>query len=235
MMSGGIDSPVAGYQVMKQGMEIELIHFESTPLTPLESIQKVIDLAKKMARFTPKGIIKLHIVPFSAIHQDILKEIPDPYIITILRRMMYRIAEAYAKRIKIFSIINGESLGQVASQTIQSIQVVEAVTKLPIIRPLITWDKQDIINLSKKIDTYDISIRPFNDCCSIYVPKAPVTKPMELYANRYEKYLHFNDQNLYEMLEKVYTLTIHESDEINLADHGFTFENVYPMLTKKEE
>jgi len=180
MMSGGIDSPIAAYLSMKQGIEVELFHFESTPLTPLESVQKVIDLTKILSEFTQSGIIKLHLVPFTKLHEEILGKVFDPYIITVMRRMMYRLAERFARKKKLLCIINGESVGQVASQTLNSMQVVEAVTKIPILRPLITYDKQDIIDISKSIGTYETSIRPFNDCCSIYVPKSPVTKPMEI-------------------------------------------------------
>lgn len=177
MMSGGIDSPVAAYLGIKQGVEIELIHFESSPLTPLESINKVTDLAAKLAVFLPNEKIKLHVVPFMPLHEAMLNHVKDSYVITIMRRMMYRIAERFANENNIDILLNGESVGQVASQTLASMKVVENVTNIPIVRPVATYDKIDIINIAQYIDCYDISIRPFSDCCSIYVPKNPVISP----------------------------------------------------------
>lgn len=231
MMSGGIDSPVASYLAMKQGIELELIHFESTPLTPLESTQKVIDLAKMLTNFTQDGQIKLHIIPFGDIHQEILKNVFDPYIITVMRRMMYRIAEKYARKNKILALLNGESVGQVASQTLNSMGVVEAVTKMPILRPLITYDKQEIVDISKTIETYDISIKPFNDCCSIYVPRNPVTKPMEVYAKKYENTFDY-ESLVEEAISGVMTLDINQHTEIDLTLHGFSVKEAYQNYMK---
>jgi thiamine biosynthesis protein ThiI len=231
MMSGGIDSPVASYLAMKQGIELELIHFESTPLTPLESTQKVIDLAKMLTNFTQDGQIKLHIIPFGDIHQEILKNVFDPYIITVMRRMMYRIAEKYARKNKILALLNGESVGQVASQTLNSMGVVEAVTKMPILRPLITYDKQEIVDISKTIETYDISIKPFNDCCSIYVPRNPVTKPMEVYAKKYENTFDY-ESLIEEAISGVMTLDINQHTEIDLTLHGFSVKEAYQNYMK---
>ncbi|PKK92626.1 MAG: hypothetical protein CVV61_08755 [Tenericutes bacterium HGW-Tenericutes-6] len=152
--------------------------------------------------------------------------------ITVMRRMMYRLAEKFAKRNKLLCLINGESVGQVASQTLQSMQVVEAVTKMPIIRPLITFDKNDIIDISKAIETYDISIKPFNDCCSIYVPKAPVTKPMEVYAKKYENNIDF-EPLLQTALMNVRTLIIHPDSDIKLMNHGFTVEEALKNMEKE--
>lgn len=226
MMSGGIDSPVASYLAMKQGIELELFHFESTPMTPLESVQKVIDLAKVLSTYTTYGSIKLHIVPFIDIHEQILGKVYDPYIITVLRRMMYRIAEKYAYKHKVLALLNGESVGQVASQTLSSMQVVEGVTKMPVLRPLITYDKQEIINIAKMIESFDISIRPFNDCCSIYVPKNPVTKPMDLYARKYEKT--FDYEPLVEKaVEDVITLKIDQTYDFDIASYGFSVKEAY--------
>lgn len=231
MMSGGIDSPVASYLAMKQGIELELIHFESTPLTPLESTQKVIDLAKMLTNFTQDGHIKLHIIPFGDIHQEILKHVFDPYIITVMRRMMYRIAEKYARKNKILALLNGESVGQVASQTLNSMGVVEAVTKMPILRPLITYDKQEIVDISKTIETYDISIKPFNDCCSIYVPRNPVTKPMEVYAKKYENT--FDYESLIEQaILGVMTLDIDQHTDLDLTLYGFSVKEAYQNYIK---
>ena len=220
MLSGGIDSPVSGYLAIKQGITIELMHYESTPLTPLESVQKVIDLAKKLSYYMPNNKIKLHLVPFTKIHEEILKNVSDPYIINIMRRMMYRLAERYANQKDILCIINGESVGQVASQTLQSIKTVENVTNIPILRPLITYDKQDIINISKKIDAFDISIRPFNDCCSIYVPKRPIIKPTIVDALKEEEKFDYNPL-LEEAISGIQTIYITPDLEFNIADFGF--------------
>jgi thiamine biosynthesis protein ThiI len=232
MLSGGIDSPVAGFLAMKQGIEVDLIHFDSSPLTPLESTQKVIDLAKVLSKYTLDGKIKLHLVPFTHLHDLILKNVFDPYIITVMRRMMYRIAEKFAIRHKHLCLINGESVGQVASQTLPSMQVVEAVTKLPILRPLITYDKLDIIKISENIESYPISIQPFNDCCSIYVPKSPVTKPMEVYAKKYESTFEFEDI-IYQLVRNSYTLEISNETNIQLSTLGFTLEEA--MLAYQKE
>lgn len=177
MLSGGIDSPVAGFLAMKQGVEIECIHFESTPLTSIESAQKVIDLSEKMAVFAPRNKIKVYMVPFAEMHTALLEFIPESYNITIMRRMMYRIAEKIADNNRDTIIINGESIGQVASQTLPSINVVSRTVTIPIVRPLATYDKLDIIAISKKIDCYTTSIKPFEDCCTVYVPKKPTTAP----------------------------------------------------------
>merc|ERR1711879_751650 len=171
LLSGGIDSPVASYLAMKQGIEVELFHFESA--------QKVIDLAKKVSVFAPRNRIKLHLVPFEPIHQKLLSHVDESYMITIMRRMMYRIAEKYAQNNGIMAIINGDSVGQVASQTLESMTVINNVVRIPILRPLLIFDKLDIIEISRKIDCYDISVQPFEDCCSVYVPKAPATRPKE--------------------------------------------------------
>ncbi|MDI6452932.1 tRNA uracil 4-sulfurtransferase ThiI [Peloplasma aerotolerans] len=233
MMSGGIDSPVAGYLAMKQGVEIELFHFESTPLTPLESVQKVIDLAKKLSVFTPSGSIKLHLVPFTKTHEEILAQVTDPYIITIMRRMMYRLAESYANRNKIICLINGESIGQVASQTLQGMKAVEAVTKTPILRPVITYDKQEIVNIAKDIETFDVSIRPFNDCCSIYVPKNPATKPRESYALKYERYVNY-EELLEQALNQVRTLDITSDFNMDITQLGFTVDEAFNTYFKEK-
>jgi tRNA uracil 4-sulfurtransferase len=233
MMSGGLDSAVAGYLAIKQGVEIELIHFESTPMTSIESVQKVIDLARKLAVFTPNHKIKLHLIPFKDLHEEILNKAFDSYIITIMRRMMYRLAEMYTRKKKVLCIINGESIGQVASQTLQSLNVIERVTKIPIIRPLITYDKEDIITIAKQIDTYSISIKPFNDCCSIYVPKAPVTKPMEIYALKYEKELDY-EKLLEKALSEVIVLELDTNTEFDLTSYGFTTSKAYENYMNKE-
>lgn len=220
MLSGGIDSPVAAYLMMKQGVEIELFHFESTPLTPLESVQKVIDISKKLALFMPNNRIKLHLVPFTKIHTEILRFVEDSYIITIMRRMMYRLGEMFAESRGLLTLINGESVGQVASQTLDSIKVVENVTNIPILRPVITYDKIEIIRLAEKIDTFDISIRAFNDCCSIYVPKSPVTHPKIDRAEVEEAKFDFTPL-LEETIKGIRTVIIKPNTDFEIANYGF--------------
>lgn len=185
MLSGGIDSPVAGYMTLKRGVDIECLYFESPPHTSLEAKNKVIKLASIMNEYS--GNIKVHVVPFTKIQEEIYRNVPDSYIITIMRRMMYRIAEKYAKKRKCKIIINGESIGQVASQTLTSMVVINQVTNMPVIRPVACLDKLEIIEISKKIGTYETSILPFEDCCTIFLPKHPVINPELEKAILYEK------------------------------------------------
>lgn len=206
MLSGGIDSPVAGYLAMKQGIEIECVHFESTPLTSIESAQKVMDLVKIMARYAPKNKINLHMVPFKELHMALLEHIPESYTITIMRRMMYRIAEQVCHQHNCKIIINGESIGQVASQTLDSMVVINAVTNLPVIRPVACMDKLEIIEISKKIDTYETSILPYEDCCTIFLPKHPVIYPTMEKAISYENLFNFQAL-IQEAIENVETIT----------------------------
>ena len=185
MLSGGIDSPVAAYLMMKRGVSIECIHFASPPYTQQGVIYKLEDLLKVLNRYQPR--IRLHIVPFTKIQEAIYDNAPESYCITIMRRMMFRLADALAKRRNCPVISSGESIGQVASQTLQSMHVINEVTNTPIIRPLATTDKVEIINISKKIGTFDISIRPYEDCCTIFTPKAPKTAPHLDEAQAFEK------------------------------------------------
>ena len=175
MLSGGIDSPVAAYLMMKRGVAIECIHFASPPYTQQGVIYKLEDLLKVLNRYQPR--IRLHIVPFTKIQEAIYDNAPESYCITLMRRMMFRLADALSKRRNCSVISSGESIGQVASQTLQSMHVINAVTNTPIIRPLATTDKVEIIRISQKIGTFDISIRPYEDCCTIFTPKAPKTMP----------------------------------------------------------
>ncbi|MBM6617437.1 tRNA uracil 4-sulfurtransferase ThiI [Bacillus suaedaesalsae] len=184
LLSGGIDSPVAGYLTMKRGVAIDAIHFESPPYTNERAKQKVIDLAGKLAVHCKK--INIHMVPFTEIQTTIHKEIPSNYSMTIMRRMMLRIAEKIAERNEILALATGESLGQVASQTLYSMNTINEVTNIPIIRPVITMDKLEIIDVAHKIDTYEISIRPYEDCCTIFTPSSPATRPRREKANRFE-------------------------------------------------
>lgn len=175
MLSGGIDSPVAAYLLMKRGITIECIHFASPPYTQMGVIYKLEDLLKVLNRY--QGRIRLHIIPFTKIQEAIYDHTDESYCITMMRRMMFRLADRLAKQRKCPVISSGESVGQVASQTLQSMRVINEVTNMPIIRPCATMDKNDIINIATKIGTYEISIRPFIDCCTIFTPKSPKTAP----------------------------------------------------------
>ena len=175
MLSGGIDSPVAGYLSLKRGVDLECLYFESLPHTSLEAREKVLKLASILNEYSLN--IKVHVVPFTNIQETIYKNAPDSYIITIMRRMMYRIADRYSKKIKCKVIINGESIGQVASQTLTSMVVINSVTNKPIIRPVACMDKLEIIDIANKINTYQTSILPYEDCCTIFLPKHPVINP----------------------------------------------------------
>ncbi len=187
MLSGGIDSPVAGYLAMKRGVKIEAIHFHSPPYTNERAKQKVIDLTKVLTEYG--GKIRLHVVPFTKTQMEIHKVIPANYTMTIMRRMMLRISEEIASRQKAFAIANGESLGQVASQTLHSMHTINEVTNMPIIRPLVTMDKLEVIDVAKKIGTYDLSILPYEDCCTIFLPPETKTKPQREKANKFEEKL----------------------------------------------
>lgn len=191
LLSGGIDSPVAGFLAMKRGVQIEMIHFHSPPFTSERAKQKIIDITKQLTEYSG-GNIKIHLVPFTKLQQEIFKTMPDRYGMTIMRRMMLRIGEMICKQENILSMTTGESLGQVASQTLSSMNVINEVTNLPILRPLIAFDKDDIIQISKEIGTYDISIRPYEDCCTIFVPKAPITNPKRDKVNFLEEKVDFS-------------------------------------------
>jgi thiamine biosynthesis protein ThiI len=175
MLSGGIDSPVAGYLALKRGVDLECIYFESPPHTSLEAKNKVIELANIINEYS--GNIKVNVVPFTKIQEEIYKNVPDSYIITIMRRMMYRISERICQKHKLKVIINGESIGQVASQTLTSMIAINNVTNLPVIRPVACMDKLEIIDIAKKIGTYETSILPYEDCCTIFLPRHPVINP----------------------------------------------------------
>lgn len=177
MMSGGLDSPVSAFLCMNKGVNISAIHFFSPPYTSYSSLQKVIDLLECLSEYSESGNIDLYVVPFTAIQDKIHECANNIYLVTLMRRAMYKIASMLVNRNHMHCIINGESIGQVASQTLNSMFVVNDVTNIPIIRPLCTYDKEDIIKIARKINTYDISIRPYEDCCTVFVPKHPVIKP----------------------------------------------------------
>ena len=177
MMSGGLDSPVAGYLSIKKGVNLKAIHYFSPPYTSLNALQKVVDLLEKIAIYTYSETIELYIVPFTKIQDRIHERANQIYMVTLMRRAMYKIADMVCQKKNIDVIINGESIGQVASQTLESMRVVNEVTNIPIIRPLATYDKEDIVKIARNIGTYDISIRPYEDCCTVFVPEHPVIKP----------------------------------------------------------
>ena len=184
MLSGGIDSPVAGYLALKRGGRIEGLYFESPPHTSEAAKNKVIKLAQELSKYS--GYVKLHVVNFTEIQENILKNCPHEYLITIMRRMMYRISERIAKNANAKVIVNGESIGQVASQTLTSMSVINETIKMPVIRPVACLDKIEIIDIAKKIGTYETSILPFEDCCTIFVPDHPVINPVAALAQEYE-------------------------------------------------
>ena len=177
MMSGGIDSPVAGFLTIKKGVDLTAIHYYSPPYTSLNALQKVVDLLEKLAVYTSNGKIKLLVVPFTKVQDRIHEKANQIYMVTLMRRAMYKIADKICENRGISIIVNGESIGQVASQTLESMVVVNEVTNKPIIRPVATYDKEEIIAVARKIGTYDISIRPYEDCCTVFVPEHPVIKP----------------------------------------------------------
>ena len=225
MLSGGIDSPVAGYLAMKQGLEIECVHFESTPLTSIESAQKVIDLVKKMAVYASNSRIKVHFVPFKELHMELLDKVHESYNITIMRRMMYRIATMLCEKNGALCIVNGESVGQVASQTLGSMHTINSVTNIPVLRPVVTYDKNEIIRIARKIDTYEISIRPFEDCCTVYVPKNPATYPTIEKSIEYEKLFDY-DTLVKEAVDNTKAIWITSDSDLDLSFLGLEVRNV---------
>lgn len=215
MMSGGIDSPVAAYLMMKRGIKIECIHFASPPYTSSAVITKIKDLLKVLNNYQEE--IRLYIVPFTHLQEEIYKHVNVSYAITIMRRMMYRISCIVASKHNDLVVSNGESIGQVASQTLKSIQVIEKVATLPVIRPLAIYDKIDIIDIARKIKTFDISIRPFEDCCTIFEVKDPTTAPNEDKVLEYEN--SFDYQTLVDECVKnieVIRINSEENDEEDL-------------------
>lgn len=210
MLSGGIDSPVAGYLTLKRGVDVECLYFESPPHTSLEAKNKVIKLASIINEYS--GKIKVHVVPFTLIQEAIFKNCPDTYMITIIRRMMYRIAELYAGKIGAKILINGESIGQVASQTLDSMVCINNVTNMPVIRPVACFDKLEIIDIAKKIGTYDTSILPYEDCCTIFVPKHPVIKPTLEKCIKYENNFDYHTL-INQAVNNIETITNFKEDE----------------------
>lgn len=215
MLSGGIDSPVAGYLALKRGIKLDCVYFEAIPHTSIEARNKVIELSKKLLEYTTN--INLYIIHFTEIQEAIYKNCDNTYVITIMRRMMYRIMEKLTKKLKAHVIINGESVGQVASQTLTSMEVINSVTNIPVIRPVACLDKLEIIALSEKIGTYDISILPYEDCCTVFVPRHPVINP------RIDKCIEEESKfNYAEMIDKV----IDNLLVININNEKNEYENL---------
>ncbi len=212
MLSGGIDSPVASYLTMKRGVAIECIHYASPPYTSNAALEKVLDLARSVSRY--QGHIRVHIVPFTDMQLAIYQNCDESYAITIMRRMMYRIAEQICEKQRCLAIVNGESIGQVASQTLESMQVINQVTQMPVIRPVVAMDKLEIIAIANKIHTYDISIQPFEDCCTIFTPKNPVTKPTLRKAEKMEARFDYGSL-LKEAVEKTEFIDIYPESKKN--------------------
>ena len=210
LLSGGIDSPVACFMMMKRGVSLETIHFASFPYTSKAAEEKVYDLLNKLN--VVQHSITLHIVPFTKLQEEIYKHVDESYAITIMRRMMVRIASRLANKRNCLALVTGESVGQVASQTLNSMQVINEVTNMPIIRPVACFDKMDIMDIARKIDTYEISIRPFEDCCTIFTPKNPVTKPTLDKAIEYESKFDY-ESLIEEILENIETKNIYRENK----------------------
>ena len=212
MLSGGIDSPVAGYLAMKRGIKIDCLYFESPPHTSQMALNKVKKLVEHLSIYQPD--IKLHIINFTSIQENIYKNINTNYMITIMRRMMYRIADKVKTNNKALVIINGESVGQVASQTLNSMSVINNVTTTPIIRPVACLDKLEIIDIAKKINTYETSILPYEDCCTIFLPKHPVINPKLEKCIEYEKSFNF-EKEIDASIKNITTIKINQEDKYN--------------------
>ncbi|GGO35673.1 MULTISPECIES: tRNA uracil 4-sulfurtransferase ThiI [Staphylococcus] len=206
-LSGGIDSPVAGMEMMKRGVKIEAIHFHSPPFTSEKAKDKVIELTRILSERV--GPIKLHIVPFTALQKQINKSVHPRYTMTSTRRMMLRVTDIILERIGANAIVNGENLGQVASQTLKSMYAINDVTSTPILRPLISLDKEDIIKKAKEIGTFEVSIQPYEDCCTIFTPKNPVTEPDFDKVVKYESVFNFDDL-VQEAADNVETIEINK-------------------------
>ncbi|XKE95958.1 tRNA 4-thiouridine(8) synthase ThiI [Metaplanococcus flavidus] len=191
MLSGGLDSPVAGYHMLKRGVRLELIHFFSPPFTNDRAKEKVFDLAEKLSEFGSS--VNLHVIPFTKLQQEVHKQVPDNITMTSTRRMMMRVADKVLEATDSKAIITGESLGQVASQTLESLYAINAVTSTPVLRPLISTDKLEIIDTAMRIGTHDISIRPYEDCCTIFTPANPKTKPKLEKVEFYEGFVAFEE------------------------------------------
>lgn len=218
MLSGGIDSPVAGYLMLKRGIEIEAIHFAAPPYTSDRAKEKVIRLCQKLIAYTPK--IKLHVVPFTKLQLAVYENCNESYAMTCMRRMMLRIAEGVCLKRDLLAIANGESVGQVASQTLNSMNTINEVTSMPIIRPVVCYDKLEIMDIATKIDTYDISIEPYEDCCTIFTPKNPATKPSLYKVQAYEAQFDYASL-VQECIDNIETIVIDKDFKFEQEDDLF--------------
>ncbi len=216
LLSGGIDSPVAAWSSMRRGLEVECVHFYSYPFTSQRAKEKVIDLARALADHA--GTIKLHLVPFTEIQTAFTQLGQDNLIITLMRRSMLRIATKLAERERALALITGDSLGQVASQTLPSMNVIGRATDLPLLRPLVMMDKQEIITLSKQIGTYDISILPYEDCCTLFVPKSPTTNPNLRIVDKIEATMSQLPEWVEQAVEKTETITLHAGENYMITN-----------------
>lgn len=218
LLSGGIDSPVAAYLTMKRGVSVEAVHFHSPPFTSERAKQKVIDLAQELTKYCKR--VTLHLVPFTEVQKTIHKEVPSSYSMTVMRRMMMRIAERIAEERNALALTTGESLGQVASQTLDSMYTINEVTNYPVIRPLIAMDKLEIIKIAHEIGTYETSIRPYEDCCTVFTPASPATKPKREKANKFESYYDFTPliEEAVANTEKMVLQTVEVAEEEQFED-----------------
>ncbi len=199
LLSGGIDSPVAGYMISKRGVQLEATYFHAPPYTSERAKQKVIDLAKQVSKYS--GPIKVNVVNFTDVQVYIYEQCPHEELTIIMKRAMFKIAEHFAKESGCLGLVTGESIGQVSSQTMQSLAVINDVCTIPVYRPVVAFDKQDIIDIAIKIGTYDISIQPFEDCCTTFVAKHPVTKPTLLGIEKSERKLEKIDELIKNAIE----------------------------------
>ncbi|WP_369902276.1 tRNA uracil 4-sulfurtransferase ThiI [Bacillus manliponensis] len=218
LLSGGIDSPVAAYLTMKRGVSVEAVHFHSPPFTSERAKQKVIDLAQELTKYCKR--VTLHLVPFTEVQKTIHKEVPSSYSMTVMRRMMMRIAERIAEERNALALTTGESLGQVASQTLDSMHTINEVTNYPVIRPLIAMDKLEIIKIAHEIGTYETSIRPYEDCCTVFTPASPATKPKREKVNKFESYYDFTPliEEAVANTEKMVLQTVEVAEEEQFED-----------------
>lgn len=209
MLSGGIDSPVAGYMMMKRGVDIECIHYVSPPYTSDLAKEKVLDLVNVLRQYG-HGKMTVHFVPFTDLQLAVYEHCEENYAMTVMRRMMYRIAQGLARKNHCLALVNGESVGQVASQTLESMSVINEVINMPVLRPVACLDKLEIIDIAHQIDTYDISIRPYEDCCTIFTPKQPATKPRSYKAEAFEKNWDF-EKMVQDCIEKSTFIVVDEN------------------------
>lgn len=206
LLSGGIDSPVAAWLSLRRGLELEAVHFHSYPYTSERAKQKVVELARALSEYS--GKIKLHLVPFTDIQTRLHREGKDKLLVTLMKRAMMRIAERIAAKRHAYALITGESLGQVASQTLSSLHAIGSVAELPVLRPLIMMDKAEIIRIAQKIGTYDISIQPYEDCCTLFLPKSPSTNPNVRIIERLEKQMEWLEEAMNRAVDGTETVTV---------------------------